>query len=369
MPTTLPTPVAAALGIVPAVLDNARKLPGKAVQIPVLAVSGALTALETWRREYDELAQRGERLVGRLRGTSVDEFENRIEDLIVKTPFAATYDAAEDTVAKVTELLDRAATRTPPVKATAVPVTAVPATPVPVTAVPVTAVPATPVPATAAPATPVPATPVPVETAATPDVVEVVEAVTAAVAASPDAAPVTSHDELPLADYDHMTLGALRGRLRALSVTDLVRVRDYEKAHAHRLPVVTLLDNRIAKLATEAAAGPGQTPATQTPSAPASAPAVESPAVESPAAAKNAPTKNAPAKNAPTKNAQAKKAPTQKTPGNKALAKKASADKKAHEKATEKATKKATKKDAPEGAVAERTVPERAVAQTATPTV
>ena len=47
-----------------------------------------------------------------------------------------------------------------------------------------------------------------------------------------------------------MTLGSLRGRLRSLSVDQLVQVRTYEKAHADRLPVVTMLDNRIAKLAT-----------------------------------------------------------------------------------------------------------------------
>ena len=57
------------------------------------------------------------------------------------------------------------------------------------------------------------------------------------------------HDELPLPDYDHMTLGSLRGRLRSLDVDQLVALRSYEKAHADRLPVVTMLDNRIAKLA------------------------------------------------------------------------------------------------------------------------
>ncbi len=274
MPTTLPTPVAAAIGIVPAVLDNARKLPGKAVQLPVLAVSSALTALETWRREYDDLARRGERLVGRLRGTSVDEFEDRIEDLVAKTPFGRAYDTVEntventvdDTVAKVTELLDRAASRAPSAKVPARSTTSLSAA----------------------------GTSAPVETAATPGVVEVVEAVTAAVAASPEAAPVTSHDELPLADYDHLTLGALRGRLRALSVEDLVRVRDYERAHAHRLPVVTLLDHRIAKLATEAAAGP------------------VAPATERPAPAKMGPAKKGPAKKVAAKKVAAKKPGVQK---------------------------------------------------------
>jgi hypothetical protein len=45
-----------------------------------------------------------------------------------------------------------------------------------------------------------------------------------------------------------MTLGSLRGRLRSLDMQQLVQLRDYEKSKADRLPVVTMLDNRIAKL-------------------------------------------------------------------------------------------------------------------------
>jgi hypothetical protein len=57
-----------------------------------------------------------------------------------------------------------------------------------------------------------------------------------------------AHDELPLEDYDHLTLPALRSRLTRLDLTALVQLRDYEKAHANRLPVVTMFDNRIAKV-------------------------------------------------------------------------------------------------------------------------
>ncbi|MCW2599428.1 MAG: hypothetical protein JWM02_1257 [Frankiales bacterium] len=212
----VPTPVAAALGLVPTALDKVRRLPGKAAQIPVLAVSNALNALETAKKEYDDLADRGERLVARLRGGSFDGREDHLEDLVRGTPLATPYDAdsvedaPEDAVAKVSELLDRAADRKPT------------------------------------------ASPEPVDTAASADVVETVETVAAAVA-TPE---VTAHDDLPLPDYDHMTLGSLRGRLRSLTLVELVQVRDYEKAHAHRLPVVTLLDNRIAKLATDPSAAP-----------------------------------------------------------------------------------------------------------------
>jgi hypothetical protein len=216
VPKTVPTPVAAALGIVPTVIDGIKSLPGKAVQIPVLAVSSALTSLESARREYEELVTRGEALVTRLRGGSLDELEDTLETFLESTPLAPAYeqveDAVEDAVAKVTELLDRAADKKP--------------------------------------------RPVAPDTAATPEVVQIVEAVSAATTL-PD---VQKHDELPLADYDHMTLGSLRGRLRSLSMAELVQVRDYEKAHAHRLPVVTLLDNRIAKLAMDADATPTATP-------------------------------------------------------------------------------------------------------------
>ncbi|MCU1596197.1 MAG: hypothetical protein JWO12_3589 [Frankiales bacterium] len=234
MPKNVPTPVAAAVGIVPTVVDSVRRLPGKAVQIPVLAISTALGALETARRDYTELAERGERVISRLRGGSLDGLEDWAESLVEQTPLATPYDAVEDkvedAVSKVTELLDRAADKKPaaPKKAAAQEPKGEPT-----------------------PAAPT-GSPAPVETAASADVVATVEAV----AAATDVPSITAHDDLPLADYDHMTLGSLRGRLRSLSIDELVQVRDYEKAHAHRLPVVTLLDNRIAKLATEADATP-----------------------------------------------------------------------------------------------------------------
>ncbi|HEY6749615.1 MAG TPA: hypothetical protein VI357_28350 [Mycobacteriales bacterium] len=57
-----------------------------------------------------------------------------------------------------------------------------------------------------------------------------------------------AHADLPLADFDHLTVPQLRGRIRRLELAELVQLRDYEQAHAHRLPVLTLLDNRVATL-------------------------------------------------------------------------------------------------------------------------
>lgn len=267
MPPAVPTPVAAALGLVPTVVRSVRRLPGKAVQLPVLVVSQALVTAESVRREYDELADRGEKLVAKLRGTSFDEIEDRVEELVEKTPFASAYDKVEDALedageavsAKVRDISSAARAGAATAKDTAKEkgsslvddlqgelTAAIPA--------------ADDVPDAEAPkGEPTPKATQPdstrVDTAASPEVVAVVEQVTAAVDTE-----VPAHADLPLADYDHMTLGSLRGRLRSLSLEQLVQIRDYEKAKADRLPVVTMLDNRIARLVSDAAPAPAGTP-------------------------------------------------------------------------------------------------------------
>ena len=54
--------------------------------------------------------------------------------------------------------------------------------------------------------------------------------------------------DLPLEDFDHMSAPQLRGRLRRLDRVQLVQLLDYERAHAHRVPIVVMLENRLAKL-------------------------------------------------------------------------------------------------------------------------
>ena len=222
MPTRVPTPVAAVLGLLPTVVEGARRLPARAGELPVLAMSTALTGLESARREYTELAERGERLVSSLRGRSP----------------------------KATPQASPKASSQAPQKAT--PQATPPSAPAP--APKVVEVPSA-----------------KVDSAVTSEVLEVVQEVVAAV--NVDA--VTNHADLPLADYDHMTLGALRGRLRSLTVEQLVQIRDYEKSKADRLPVVTMLDNRIARLAATGTPTTG-TPPTDTPAT--SAPATSAPA-------------------------------------------------------------------------------------------
>ena len=206
MSSYVPTPVAAALGLVPTILGGVRALPTKAVQLPIFALSSALNGLDSARRGYDDLAERGERLLARLRGTSFDEIEDSVEDRLQGTKLAGPYDRLEDAAETVTAFVGKGA---PTPKMTQPDRTRV-------------------------------------TSAASPDVVATVEHVSATIGAE-----VLSHDALPLPDYEHLTLGALRGRMRSLDLPALLQLRDYERATARRLPVVTMLDNRIAKLASD----------------------------------------------------------------------------------------------------------------------
>ena len=253
MASSLPSPLAAAIGVVPAVLDGVRRLPVRAIQLPVLAVSGALSTMDALRREYDDLAERGERLVARLRGEVIeqaDELQDRVTDLVSRAPFATAPAAAPASASAFAPASGQTPTgagagfdRTPKHEA-------------PTHQTPTHQTPTDEVPADEQPkGSPTPKAPehsgARIETAASPAVVQTVEQIVARAAV--DEAPL-DHDELPLPDYDHMTLGSLRGRMRALSLQQLVQTRTYEKVHANRLPVVTMLDNRIAKLATGAGA-------------------------------------------------------------------------------------------------------------------
>jgi hypothetical protein len=59
---------------------------------------------------------------------------------------------------------------------------------------------------------------------------------------------MTDHDTLPLPDYDHLALGSLTSRIRSLDAAGIETLLSYEKAHGNRLPVVTVLENRLTAL-------------------------------------------------------------------------------------------------------------------------
>ncbi len=58
-------------------------------------------------------------------------------------------------------------------------------------------------------------------------------------------------EDLPLEDFDHMSGPQLRGRLRKLDRVELVQLLDYERAHANRVGIILMLENRLTKLIEE----------------------------------------------------------------------------------------------------------------------
>ncbi|MGY1813070.1 hypothetical protein [Blastococcus sp. SYSU D00820] len=59
---------------------------------------------------------------------------------------------------------------------------------------------------------------------------------------------MTEHDQLPLPDYDHLPVEGLTSRIRTLEAGELETVLEYERAHANRLQVVTIMENRLQSL-------------------------------------------------------------------------------------------------------------------------
>ncbi len=65
----LPTPVRAAVGLVATALEEARRLPDKAIELPMLALSTALQLSLRAQQRYTSLAARGDDLLNRREPT------------------------------------------------------------------------------------------------------------------------------------------------------------------------------------------------------------------------------------------------------------------------------------------------------------
>jgi hypothetical protein len=82
------------------------------------------------------------------------------------------------------------------------------------------------------------------------------ETVAAEVSAGPETVaaeiPVAAEPsgELPLANYDELTVASLRARLRNLSNDDLSQLMTYERAHQDRPEVIKMFQNRLIKMTT-----------------------------------------------------------------------------------------------------------------------
>ena len=168
----------------------------------------------------------------------------------VVTETASSESAAPEPVAAKTPAVASVADE-PVVPETAVPETAVPETAVPETAVPETAVPETAVPETVAPARVEP------EAAAPEPVAPAVKRGAPVTSGGhvrllpPDEVPAAAAPagDLPVPNYDDLSVASLRARLRNLSADQISQLIDYEKSHAGRADVITMFERRIAKLA------------------------------------------------------------------------------------------------------------------------
>ena len=67
----------------------------------------------------------------------------------------------------------------------------------------------------------------------------------------PDEVPAAAvaAGQLPVPNYDDLSVASLRARLRNLSADQIRQLIDYEKGHAGRADVITMFERRIAKLA------------------------------------------------------------------------------------------------------------------------
>jgi hypothetical protein len=54
--------------------------------------------------------------------------------------------------------------------------------------------------------------------------------------------------DLPLPDYDHIPLGTLPSRIHGLDGGQITALVDFERAHGNRVPVLTVLEGRLAQL-------------------------------------------------------------------------------------------------------------------------
>jgi hypothetical protein len=64
-------------------------------------------------------------------------------------------------------------------------------------------------------------------------------------------APSAGKPDIPLPNYDELSIASLRARLRNLDITQVRQLAEYERAHAARADVIGMLERRIVKLEAE----------------------------------------------------------------------------------------------------------------------
>jgi hypothetical protein len=185
----LPLPVRVAVGLALTAVEQARKLPEQLAELPVTAASRAVQAGMRVQQRVTELA---------IKGDEVFSLFRPVED----TPSWATFDEDDKPQGPEADSAGVAAPGSGPV-------------------------------------------------AGEFDEADVAQALTprsTATTARPDASLTPS-----LTGYDELSLAQLRGKLRALSLPQLVEMLEYEHTHQDRPAFVTLLSNRIATVRSQIA--------------------------------------------------------------------------------------------------------------------
>jgi hypothetical protein len=264
--TSLPKPLSAYVGLLVASLEEARaaghSTAGQVVRLPFAAAGQILTA----RSRYDDLAQTGDMVVdvvvGLVRqrfGSGHEEASEWVGDELssargrANAAVAITTDVAEQVAGKLTGAAGKAASTVTSLAGSRSHPSNGKFDPTPTELIEPVAEAlekaAERVAATAAALDPEPEvviTPAVPEPELTP--LQQIEQFSVPEEIGKQAGGLKSAADLPLADFDHMSAPQLRGRLRRLDRVQLVQLLDYERAHADRVGIVLLLENRLAKL-------------------------------------------------------------------------------------------------------------------------
>jgi hypothetical protein len=258
--TSLPKPLSAYVGLLVASIEEARagghSTAGQVVRLPLAAAGQLLTA----RTRYDELAQTGDMVVDVVVGmvrqrfgageeeaseaSAASEASEWLGDEVstakarAKAAKAAATQAIADTVtAPVADALDKAAERVAATAAALEPEPEVVITPSVAITLPELDL-------VAEPELDLEPEPKP-EPALTP--MQQLEQFSVPEEIGKQAGGLKTAADLPLPDFDHMSAPQLRGRLRKLDRVQLVQLLDYERAHADRVGIILLLENRLTK--------------------------------------------------------------------------------------------------------------------------
>jgi hypothetical protein len=108
---SLPTPFRAAVGLVATVVDEAKRLPDRALELPMLAVSSALQMSLRAQQQYAALAVRGEEVLSRREPTDEPPAWAQFDDGPAAGVGALDDDAA--LAVSVADLVDEVETGTP----------------------------------------------------------------------------------------------------------------------------------------------------------------------------------------------------------------------------------------------------------------